>query len=118
MLDCILANGDDHPWYTGTSPFGGPIAPWMLITTQHAGLVSMKYVISGQVNTQHTTQFFHPAKVGSLIRVYGRLADKFEKRERRYFAIEAESVDENGVLLVRDRRVSLVRYRKVGEEVR
>ena len=113
--DYIKASGDRNSWYTGASPFGGPIAPLVLVPRMHASSASEGYSASGRVQTSTNSQFFAPAKVGTTITVSEKVIERYIKRGREYVDRQFESRDENGVLICREVRSSLVHYAKVEE---
>ena len=54
----------------------------------------------------------NPARVGTTIKVYGTLVDKYLRRGREYLVMECRSVDEDGIEICRDRRTIIIRYAK------
>jgi hypothetical protein len=50
--------------------------------------------------------------MGKVIKLYGKLVDKYVKRGREYLVMECRSVDEDGIELCRDRRTIIIRYAK------
>src|SRR5262245_19852051 len=103
---------DLNPWYLEQSPFGGAVANPILIVAQHARLLKTKYATAGNVHTRHQTQFLNPARIGKVIKVYGKLVDKYLKRGREYLVMECRSADEDGIEICRDRRTIITRYAK------
>ena len=103
---------DANPWYIEHSPFGGPVANPILIVAQHARLFKTKYITAGNVHTRHETQFLNPARIGKVIKVYGKLVEKYLKRGREYLVMECRSVDEDGIEICRDRRTIITHYAK------
>jgi acyl dehydratase len=103
---------DLNPWYLAESPFGGPVANPMLLVAQHVRLFKTKYATAGNVHTRHETQFLNPARIGKVIKLYGKLVEKYVKRGREYLVMECRSVDEDGLELCRDRRTIIIRYAK------
>jgi acyl dehydratase len=106
---------DLNVWYLEQSPFGGPVANPMLIVAQHARLFKTKYITAGNVHTRHETQFLNPARIGKVIKLYGKLVDKYLKRGREYLVMECRSIDEDGIEICRDRRTIIIRYAKRSE---
>jgi acyl dehydratase len=103
---------DVNSWYLEHSPFGGPVANPILIVAQHARLFKTKYITAGNVHTRHETQFLNPARIGKVIKVYGKLVEKYLKRGREYLVMECRSVDEDGIEICRDRRTIITHYAK------
>ena len=54
---------------------------------------------TGGVNAGNEVEFFNPPIPGKTIRVTGRVADKYLRRDKPYMVIEATAVDEDGRLL-------------------
>jgi acyl dehydratase len=106
---------DLNVWYLEQSPFGGPVANPMLIVAQHARLFKTKYITAGNVHTRHETQFLNPARIGKVIKLYGKLVDKYLNRGREYLVMECRSIDEDGIEICRDRRTIIIRYAKRSE---
>jgi acyl dehydratase len=105
----IAATGDDHPWYTGPSPFGGPIAPPGLVAFMHYRLPRTRYDCTGAVHAKHACEHIAPALVGARLRMRGWLADKYVKRGRAYAAIAFASQDQDGRLICRGQNTWVLR---------
>ena len=54
----------------------------------------------GNVHAKSTSEFLNPAKVGKKVRVEGRIAEKYTKREKTYLVVETRLVDEDGLPLI------------------
>ncbi len=52
-------------------------------------------------------EFIKPIKLGSKVKIRGKVIEKFEKRGRNYLISEYETVDENGEVLLRSRETGL-----------
>ena len=52
-------------------------------------------------------EFLRPMKAGGRIFIRGRIADKYVKRGRAYFATELETTDEAGEVLMRSRETGV-----------
>ena len=104
---------DYNSWFLQDCPtLGGAVAHPTLIAYQNLQLLKTKYSLAGCVDVRHDIQFLHPARLGQTIRVKGRLADKYIKREREYLVVEHITLDEEGWELCRDRQTLLLRYQK------
>ncbi|MFN8556455.1 MAG: hypothetical protein U0531_03585 [Dehalococcoidia bacterium] len=99
--------GDDHPWYTGASPFGGPIAPALIINNPaYVNNRSNRWYLPNRYGNLHAKQqweFFRPAAVGETLRNRGLIVDRYLKRDREFVVAEAWLLDGS------DRMVSRVR---------
>ncbi|MBI4307889.1 MAG: MaoC family dehydratase [Chloroflexi bacterium] len=85
------------PWFTAESPFGGPIAPPGLVETLAQGARGV--IIRAEKGTVHAKtvlQHLKPVRVGSKIRIEGKLADKYAKRDKFYIVWESRVTDEQG----------------------
>jgi hypothetical protein len=108
----VRTTGDNHPWYTGPSPFGGPVAPPVLACMQHSMMLSEKFLSRGRMLISTDATYFGPVFVGMTIVARGRIAANYTKRDRQYVDMDAESWDDKGRLLIRDRRTYLPKYPK------
>jgi len=98
---------DYHEWFSVDSPFGGRIAPPLISYPPARFLIATKYNIRGLL-TAYECEHFNPIRPNKKMIVTGQVVDKFTKREREYFTIEAECVDEDGLKIFRTRRTHLL----------
>jgi acyl dehydratase len=100
----IATIGDDHPWYRGPSPFGGPVAPALLYHNpayggQTEGVAvrrSERWYLPNRYGNLHAKQqweFFRPALVGETLRSQGLVIDRYFKRDREFVTAEAWLLD-------------------------
>ena len=88
---------DPNPWYTDSSPFGGPVAPPAFM----AGLTGFQ-LLSTKFNTRATIgvktahENLAPVAVGQKMSTSGRITDKYIKRGLEYVVVESTSYDEAG----------------------
>lgn len=108
----VRTTGDHNPWYTGPSPFGGPVAPPVLACMQHSMMLSEKFLSQGRMLISTDATYFGPVFVGMTIVAKGRIVANYMKRDRQFVDMEAESLDGEGRLLIRDRRTYLPKYPK------
>lgn len=93
---------DHHPWYSGDSPFGGPIAHPVLLGNQALMMRHSRYIIPAGLHAKIQFEFLEPLRAGMRVRSYGKVIDKFEKRGRYYMVTEfATKNEESGDVLVR-----------------
>ena len=71
---------------------------------------------TGGVNAGNEVEFFNPPIPGKLIRVSGRIADKFLRRDKPYMVIEATAYDEDGRLLEKLRTYQMKKPDEVGKK--
>ncbi|MDB5811711.1 MAG: MaoC-like protein, partial [Betaproteobacteria bacterium] len=79
---------DHHPWYFGDSPFGGPIAHPVLLGNQALMMRHSRYIIPAGLHAKIEFEFLEPLRAGMRVRSYGKVIDKFEKRDRYYMVTE------------------------------
>ena len=71
---------------------------------------------TGGVNAGNEVEFFNPPIPGKLIRVRGRIADKYLRRDKPYMVIEATAYDEDGRLLEKLRTYQMKKPDEVGKK--
>ena len=71
---------------------------------------------TGGVNAGNEVEFFNPPIPGKQVRVSGRIADKYWRRDKPYLVIEATAVDEDGRLLEKMRTYQLKKPDEVGKK--
>ncbi len=97
-----FAVDDHHPWYFEDSPFGGPIAPPVMLGNQALRLRTSRYIVMAGLHAKMQFEFVEPLRVGIRVRSYGKVIDKFEKRGRHYMVTEFTTKDEDsGAVLTR-----------------
>jgi hypothetical protein len=122
----LYADGveDYNPWYEawpvgpGKSPFGGAIAPPMLLGywafwfyCECAGGIGGS---QEGVAAMWESEILEPCPVGTNARFRGKLAKKYVKRDRQYVRIEVTVEDaDSGKLLFRHAQETLSQYQKV-----
>ena len=70
---------------------------------------------TGGVNAGNEVEFFNSPIPGKKIRVTGRVADKYWRRDKPYIAIETTAVDEDGRLLEKVRTYQMKKPDEVGK---
>ena len=71
---------------------------------------------TGGINAGNQVEFFNPPIPGKKIRVTGRVADKYWRRDKPYLVIESTAVDEDGRLLERLRTYQMKKPGEVGKK--
>ena len=71
---------------------------------------------TGSVNAGNEVEFFNPPLPSKKIRVTGRVADKYWRRDKPYLVIEATAIDEDGRLLEKVRTYQLKKPGEVGKK--
>jgi acyl dehydratase len=101
----IEAVETEHPWYTGASPFGGPIAPALVLHNAPYRRPLNWYLpnLYGNLHAKMAWELFRPIPVGSTVLRHGTVVDRYLKRDREFMVAEAEIEDEHGRLYCRTR---------------
>ena len=93
----LLATEDTNPWYWKESPFGGPIALGVILEDAVLGLQRRHFRVPlGHIHARQETEYLRPIPLGSRVRLVGRVAEKYEKRGRKYVVVEVTVLDEEG----------------------
>jgi acyl dehydratase len=97
-----FAVDDHHPWYFEDSPFGGTIAPPVLLGNQALLMRHSRYIVPAGLHARMQFEFVEPVRAGMRVRTYGKVIDKFEKRGRHYMVTEFTTKnEESGAVLTR-----------------
>ena len=98
-IDGVL---DNHPWYSGDSPFGGPVAPALIfhsLSTMFNG-----WMFDNKFGTLYTRQEWTLSGVlrpGQRATAVATITDRYHKRGREYVALTVELRDAQGLPLAR-----------------
>jgi acyl dehydratase len=99
--------GDDHPWYTGPSPFGGPVAPALLLhNPAYANRRTVDWYLPNRYGNLHAKQgweFFHAVPVGEVVTTRGVVSERYRKRDREFVVAEGWLLDRDGRMMSRSR---------------
>jgi len=88
---------DSNPWYSGPSPFGGPIAPPAYLAGLTAfRLLATKFNARATIGVQTSYRSLAPLPVGQHMITRGAIADKYVKRGLEYVVITSTSYTEDG----------------------
>ena len=96
-----FAVDDHHSWFSGTSPFGGPVAHPTFAANQALRLRHSRYVVHACLHAKMQFEFLEPIRVGMRVRSRGRVIDKYVRRGKQYMVTEYVTEDEAGTPLVR-----------------
>ena len=96
---------DDHPYYVGDSPFGGPIAPPLLYHSEVYRHLERWYLknLVGNLHARQEWLLFAPLRPGTRLRTRSTVIERYVKRGREYLVNEVDYTDAEGRLLVRSR---------------
>ena len=70
----------------------------------------------GGVNAGNEVEFYNPPIPGKTIKVTGRVANKYLRRDKPYLVIEATAIDEDGRLLEKLRTYQMKKPDEVGKK--
>ena len=95
-----------------------PDARFPTIAVKHDGVAfHMVYTDDkGSVNAGSEVEFHNPPIPGKTVKVTGRIADKYTRRDKPYLVIEATAVDEDGRLLEKMRTYQKKKPDEVGKK--
>jgi hypothetical protein len=100
----IAATGDDHPWYRGASPLGGPLAPALIL---HSVVFRNRtwYLpnIFGNLHARQEWQSFAPIREGDHLRTRSFVVERYVKRDREYVVNEVLIFDRDNRIVQRSR---------------
>jgi acyl dehydratase len=100
---------DHHPWFFEDSPLGGKIAHPTLLANQALLLRHSRYTIPAGLHAKMQFEFLEPLRVGMRVRTYGKVLDKYERRDRHYMVTQFETRDEEtGEVLVRGQFTQMI----------
>lgn len=104
---------DQHPWYSGPSPFGGPLAHPIALVQLGTRPVLRQFPVAvpegeSSLHAKMDVEYVRPAMVGVRYREEGRLAEKYARRGRRYLVTEGRFVDPEGAEVLRYRHTRMV----------
>jgi len=92
---------DHHPWFSGSSPFGGAVAHPTMLANQALHLRHSKYIVHAGLHAKMEFQFLEPIRPGMRVRSRGTVIDKYVRRGKQYMVTEFVTEDEAGTPLVR-----------------
>jgi hypothetical protein len=113
VIDDYLAMMElDLPCFkTATEPYGTRIAPPDMVPKLAMETMFQDF-LNGQIGTniraKQMFRFFTPVTVGTRVHGVGRLAEKYERRGRRFVVMEGLFTDGKGRQLVLDRRTQMI----------
>lgn len=100
----IAGTGDHNPWYLGSSPLGGPLAPALIL---HSAVFRTNdwYLpnIFGNLHARQEWEGFAPIRIGEKLRSRSVIIDRYNKRDREYVVNECLIFGERGQLVQRSR---------------
>ncbi|MCH8994305.1 MAG: MaoC family dehydratase N-terminal domain-containing protein [Chloroflexi bacterium] len=105
VRDYAAALDDQHPWYTGDSPFGGPVAPALILHSEVYRFGGWYLAnLYGNLHARQEWDLFAPIAVGERVTTHSTIIDRYIKRGRDYVVNEVQILGSaSGRLLSRGR---------------
>jgi acyl dehydratase len=94
---------DQNSWYFGDSPFGGPVAPALILHSEVYHTIDWYLSYFGNLHTRQEFEFFAPIMVGDTVTTRRQIVERYLKRDREYVVMEVGCYDDAGRLLNRGR---------------
>ena len=87
---------------------GQPVAPSMLLTFPFLQLIESKYEPPpGVIHAEQEFDLLAPVRVGAVLTCTGMITGMWLRRERRFYSVASEAVDDSGVLVARSRTTAV-----------
>ena len=82
---------DQHGWYTGASPFGGPVAPALILHSE-VYRFGRWYLpnVWGNLHARQEWELFAPIMAGERVTTRSMIVDRYVKRQRDYVVNEVQ----------------------------
>ena len=103
VVDYSAGVGDHHPWYSGDSPFGGPVAPALLRHSEVYAFPGWYLSRFGNLHAKQEWELYHPMMVGDHVIARCLISDRYSRRERDYVVNEVTLSTSSGRVLSRGR---------------
>jgi acyl dehydratase len=94
---------DHNPWYFGDSPFGGPVAPALILHSEVYRSVDWYLSYFGNLHARQEWELFSPIMVGDTVTTRRQIIDRYSRRDREYLVMEVGIYGQDGRLLNRGR---------------
>lgn len=110
----MFALEDFGPQYTGGDELGTALVHPVLLLHMSARTRSPSFRLapdSGSIFAREHVEFLNPARVGQKLRVTWRIAETYEKRERRYHRIKITIDADDGTPILRREMHDTVLFR-------
>ncbi|MEO8457497.1 MAG: MaoC family dehydratase [Chloroflexota bacterium] len=94
---------DHNPWYFGETPFGGPVAPALILHSEVYTTIDWYLSYFGNLHARQEFEFFAPIMVGDVVTTRRQIVERYHKRDREYLVMEVGCFGADGKLLNRGR---------------
>jgi len=96
------STGDYNAWYTGDSPFGGPVAPALIVHSESSRFDGWYLEnLFGNLYARQIWEIGKPIMPGQEMLSRARVADRYSKRGREYVVSQVEVNNASGELAAR-----------------
>jgi acyl dehydratase len=96
--------GERHAWYDGPSPYGGPVAPALILHSEVYRFDEWYLPnVWGNLHARQQWELFSPVGVGDRVTTRATIVDRYVKRGRDYVVNEVQVFGPDGRLLNRGR---------------
>ena len=76
---------------------GNPKANYPTVSKRHAAtLLETRYAYGGGINAGHESTNINPPTMGKKLKVYGKIPDKYIRRDKPYVMLAEYTIDEDG----------------------
>lgn len=104
VRDYSEGTADHNPWYAGQSPFGGPVAPALILHSEcYEDLSWYLPNLYGNLHARQEWELFQPITVGDTVTTRSLIVDRYVRKDRDYLVKEVSVFDGDGRLLNRGR---------------
>ena len=94
---------DFNPWYFGDSPFGGPVAPALILHSEVYHTIDWYLSIFGNLHARQEWELFAPIMVGDTVTARRQIIERYTRRDREYLVNETAIYGADGRILNRGR---------------
>ncbi len=94
---------DHNPWYSGASPFGGPVAPALILHSEVYHTLGWYLSVFGNLHAKQEWELFQPIMVGETVSTHSTIVDRYIKRDREFVVNEVTCYGADGRMLNRGR---------------
>ena len=94
---------DQNPWYFADSPFGGPVAPALILHSEVYHTIDWYLSYFGNLHARQEWEIFGPIMVGDTVTARRQIVERYLKRDREYLVMEVGVYGDDGRLLNRGR---------------
>jgi acyl dehydratase len=94
---------DFNPWYFGDSPFGGPVAPALILHSEVYRSIDWYLNIIGNLHARQEWELFGPVMVGDTVIARRQIIDRYRRKDRDYVVNETTVYAPDGRILNRGR---------------